>query len=232
MKKGRIRLNVLDLGAPGELAEIRRQLLAQEGEVRQILTPNTWGTIEIPTGRSVEDAIGALRKGARGGEVRLIDDLTELMGRVARERFDRLADDLDQLLSGDTLSKGSGYPEHWFKPPETVARAARRGLELRKKYGRGGLSTQEAGRQGIGSGVQRASDLSAREQIRPETIRRMRNFFSRHEQHRMSRTKNGEPGAGMIAWLLWGGDPGRAWASRVISRMERQDRLRSKKEEG
>lgn len=233
MKKGRIRLNALDLRAPGELAEIRRQLLAQEGEVRQIATPNTWGTIEIPEGRSVEDAIGALRKGSQTrAELRIIDDLTEIMGRVARERFDRLADDLDRLLSGDTLSKGSGYPDHWFRPPETVARAARRGLELRKKYGRGGLSTQEAGEQGIGSGIQRANDLSAREQISPETIKRMRNFFSRHEQHRMSRTKSGEPGAGMIAWLLWGGDPGRAWASRVISRMERQDRLMSKKEEG
>jgi len=36
---------------------------------------------------------------------------------------------------------------------------AKRGLELRKKYGRGGLSTQEAGKQGIGSGVARASDI-------------------------------------------------------------------------
>ena len=42
-----------------------------------------------------------------------------------------------------------------FSPPSSVRAAARRGLELRKKHGKGGLTTQEAGKQGIGSGVAR-----------------------------------------------------------------------------
>ena len=32
-----------------------------------------------------------------------------------------------------------------FSPPSSVRSAARRGLELRKKHGKGGLTTQEAG---------------------------------------------------------------------------------------
>lgn len=232
MKKGKIKLKTLDLNAVGELAEIQRQLLEQNGELRRVETPNTWGTVEIPEGRTVGEVMGVLRKSkGTAGELRLIDDLTALMGQIARDRFAQLSEDLEQLLTGDSLSKGGEYPEHWFKPPLAVARAAQRGLDLRKKYGRGGLSTQEAGRQGIGSGIQRANDLSAREQIAPETVRRMRNFFNRHQQHRANRTKSGEPAAGMIAWLLWGGDAGRDWAESVVRRMDRQDRLRSETKE-
>lgn len=96
--------------------------------------------------------------------------------------------------------------------------AAKRGLELRKKHGKGGLSTQEAGKQGIGSGVARASDLAGGSKISFATIKRMAAFFSRHEKNK----SGGEDDAGYIAWLLWGGDAGRAWANRVIKMVEKQ----------
>lgn len=94
--------------------------------------------------------------------------------------------------------------------------AARRGLELRRKYHKGGLTTQEAGKQGIGSGVARATSLSNGEAVSYETIKRMAAFFSRHEKNK----SGGENDAGYIAWLLWGGDAGRGWANRIISQQE------------
>ena len=94
--------------------------------------------------------------------------------------------------------------------------AARRGLELRKKYRKGGLTTQEAGKQGIGSGVARAASLGNGEAVSYETIKRMAAFFSRHEKNK----SGGENDAGYIAWQLWGGDAGRAWANRVIKMVE------------
>ncbi len=105
-----------------------------------------------------------------------------------------------------------------FKPPKGVQSNAKRGLEMRERYGRGGLSTQEAGRQGIRSGVARARDLANGKSLSLATIRRMRAFFERHERNKDSRTESGEPGAGMIAWLLWGGDAGRRWANGVLRR--------------
>jgi 2'-5' RNA ligase len=114
-----------------------------------------------------------------------------------------------------------------FKPPKSVQAAARRGLNLRRKHGRGGLSTAQAAKQGIGSGVQRATNLSNGDEVSPETIGRMVAFFARHEKNKNSRTDSGEPGAGMIAWLLWGGDPGRAWAERIKRQMDRADRRAS-----
>ena len=103
-----------------------------------------------------------------------------------------------------------------FAPPAAVRAAARRGLELRKKYGRGGLTTQEAGKQGIGSGVARAGDLAGGSNISFETIKRMSAFFSRHEKNK----SGGESDAGYIAWMLWGGDAGRSWAGRIIKMVE------------
>ena len=103
-----------------------------------------------------------------------------------------------------------------FSPPAAVRAAARRGLELRKKHGKGGLTTQEAGKQGIGSGVARASNLASGSKISFATIKRMAAFFSRHEKNK----GGGEDDAGYIAWLLWGGDAGKAWASRIIKMVE------------
>ena len=103
-----------------------------------------------------------------------------------------------------------------FAPPAAVRAAARRGLELRKKHGKGGLTTQEAGKQGIGSGVARAGDLAGGSKISYTTIKRMSAFFSRHEKNK----SGGEDDAGYISWMLWGGDAGRSWANRIIKMME------------
>lgn len=120
------------------------------------------------------------------------------------------------------IAKGK-YDDIDFSPPNGVRDAARRGLELRRKYGRGGLSGAEASEQGIGSGVQRASNLINSDKVSPETIRRMVSFFARHERNKNSRLTNGEPGAGMIAWLLWGGDPGQRWANKIRDQMDRAE---------
>lgn len=121
---------------------------------------------------------------------------------------------LDHLSAAfASLSKG---PEA-HTPPTEVRAAARRGLALREKYGHGGLTTQEAGAQGIGSGVARARDLAAGSSVSTKTLKRMLAFFARHRKNK----SGGEDDAGHIAWLLWGGDPGEAWAKRELAALEK-----------
>lgn len=115
------------------------------------------------------------------------------------------------------------YPSQWFVPPKAVQNAAARGLKNREKYGRGGLSNAQASKQGIGSGVQRATNLKNGDSVSPATINRMVSFFARHEKNKDSKTPNGEPGAGAIAWDLWGGDAGKRWAESVSAKMKAQD---------
>lgn len=119
-----------------------------------------------------------------------------------------------------------------FTPPESVAKAAEKGLEYRQRSGRGGLSSQEAGKQGIGSGVQRAVNLSKRDTLSPSTVRRMRNFFNRHQKNKgISDNYKDRPwmDRGYVAWLLWGGDPGRSWAEKIVGMMEKADKKQALK---
>ena len=113
-----------------------------------------------------------------------------------------------------------------LKPPATVAAAARRGLELRDEYGRGGTAV----------GVAWARDLGNRRTITIETVKRMNNFFTRHEidleATAAKRGNLGYPSAGYIAWLLWGGDAGRTWARKIVRQQARiEAALQRKKEE-
>jgi hypothetical protein len=103
-----------------------------------------------------------------------------------------------------------------FAPPSSVRAAARRGLELRKKHGKGGLTTQEAGKQGIGSGVARATSLANGDKVSYETIKRMAAFFSRHAKN----FAGGEDDAGFVSMLLWGGREGERWARSIIKQAE------------
>ena len=89
-------------------------------------------------------------------------------------------------------------------PPTDVAEAAEKGLELRRKFQRGGTDI----------GVARARDLKNRRSLSEETIDRMVSYFARHEVDKRGSNfgNDDDPSAGYIAWLLWGGDPGRDWA--------------------
>lgn len=101
-------------------------------------------------------------------------------------------------------------------PPKGVREAAARGLQMRrdaKPSARGGITPKEASKQGIGSGVSRAVSLKSGNKVSPDTIRRMCAFFSRHE-------KNKNTPKGKIAWLLWGGEPGRRWAESMRKRLD------------
>jgi hypothetical protein len=96
-----------------------------------------------------------------------------------------------------------------LKPTQEMASNAARGLELRAKHGRGGTEV----------GVARARDLKNRANLSPDTVRRMASFFARHEGNQ----KGGDDDAGYIAWLLWGGDAGKAWAERKVAEMDRKE---------
>ena len=106
------------------------------------------------------------------------------------------------------------------KPTKQMMREAKKGLEMRKEYGRGGTEV----------GVARARDIMNGKNLSIDTIKRMYSFFSRHEES----VKNGKgfkkgdkgyPSAGKIAWLLWGGEGGFDWAKRKVEEIKRVEEL-------
>jgi HK97 family phage prohead protease len=104
-----------------------------------------------------------------------------------------------------------------FKPPAGVRSEAQKGLDWRREFGRGGTAV----------GVARARDLSNGTTISPETARRMKAYFDRHEIDKQgegwSPSQDGFPSNGRIAWALWGGDSGYSWSKKLVRQMNAAD---------
>lgn len=99
-------------------------------------------------------------------------------------------------------------------PTDAMAAEARRGLEWRREFNRGGTPV----------GVARARDIMNKDRLSISTVRRMHSFFSRHEVDKQGKGfspgEEGYPSAGRIAWALWGGDPGQSWARAITRRID------------
>ncbi len=95
-------------------------------------------------------------------------------------------------------------------PNEAMREEARRGLDWRREYGRGGTEV----------GIARARDISNGENLSMETVGRMSSYFARHEVDKEAEGfrpgEDGYPSNGRIAWALWGGDAGQSWANRIM----------------
>jgi hypothetical protein len=138
----------------------------------------------------------------------LIDDALE----------DEVTDDeLSEIEAAASLKAAGKYDGIDFTPPAGVRSEAKKGLEWRREYNRGGTAV----------GVARARNLSNGDAMSPDTIGRMVSYFARHEVDKKgqgwSPGEDGFPSAGRIAWALWGGDAGAAWAGKVGRQMDARD---------
>jgi len=101
-------------------------------------------------------------------------------------------------------------------PTDAMAEEARKGLEWRKEFNRGGTSV----------GVARARQLVNKQSLSPSVVRRMFSFFARHEVDKRAEGfragEDGYPSAGRIAWALWGGDAGFSWSRRKVKELDKE----------
>jgi hypothetical protein len=110
-----------------------------------------------------------------------------------------------------------------FDVPPSVRKAAKKGLELRRKHGRGGLSVKEASKMGINSGVTTAKALMTGK-VSYDIIERMNRYFPRHASHADAKGDpsrgfwgdDDNPSAGYVANLIWGSDAGKRWVSSIF----------------
>lgn len=91
-------------------------------------------------------------------------------------------------------------------PPAAVAAQAKKGLELRERFKRGGTEV----------GVRRAKGLANREAVSDADVTKISSYFARHSVDKQAKAHKwgdeSDPSAGYIAWLLWGGDAGKQWS--------------------
>lgn len=105
------------------------------------------------------------------------------------------------------MSTSDGEDDIDLVCPQAVAENAKKGLEWRRRFNRGGTNV----------GIARARDLKNRKRLSLETIERMVSYFARHEVDKKAENfgNDDDPSAGYIAWPLWGGDEGKAWAEKI-----------------
>ena len=105
-----------------------------------------------------------------------------------------------------------------YKPTDGMVEEAKRGLEWRREFGRGGTEV----------GIARARDIQGGKNLSESTIKRMHSFFSRHEVDKKAEGfrpgEDGYPSNGRIAWALWGGDAGQRWARGLTKIIDKEDR--------
>ena len=101
-----------------------------------------------------------------------------------------------------------------YKPTKAMKEEARRGLDWRKEFGRGGTEV----------GIARARDIVNDRELSEDTVIRMYSFFSRHEVDKEAEGfrvgEDGYPSNGRIAWSLWGGDAGFTWSKNIRDSLE------------
>jgi hypothetical protein len=110
-----------------------------------------------------------------------------------------------------------------IKVPDYVKKNCERGLELnRKGHGGDGLTDQTK---------QEARDM-AKGEISYDKCKRMSAWFKRHRSDQLGEGFHDErspkyPSAGLVAWLLWGGDANGSmraavWADEQVERIDKQ----------
>lgn len=132
----------------------------------------------------------------------LADAQKQVVALHASEAVSRIADRFQTL---DDLN---------LVPTAGMVEEARRGLDWRDEFNRGGTEV----------GIARARDISNRARLSPDTVMRMHSFFSRHEVDKQGEGfrpgEEGFPSNGRIAWALWGGDPGQSWARKMARQIQ------------
>ncbi len=120
------------------------------------------------------------------------DGSVEGCHRTRREALAQLA-----ALNIAEAERGPEERQEGYAPNDGMIAEARRGLDWRQTYGRGGTEV----------GVARARDIINGRNLSRTTVGRMASYFARHEIDKEGEGfRPGEPGypsAGRIAWALW-----------------------------
>ena len=120
----------------------------------------------------------------------------------------------EEVIEEEETVTANKYSPVDTKPTEAMKEEAERGLAWRKEFNRGGTAV----------GVARANQLSNRQNLSVDTVKRMFSYFSRHEVDKkgkgFNRGDDGYPSAGRIAWALWGGDAGFSWSRRIVNHLK------------
>jgi HK97 family phage prohead protease len=120
-------------------------------------------------------------------------------------------------------SKAPGkYGDINFSIPAGVKKQAEIGLNWSKEFNRGGTEVGKAS----------ANYILNNSTVSPEKARHIARYFPRHAVDLKTPANSkpgaeGYPGAGLIAWKLWGGNEGWRWSQKLVDAMNSRDEMKA-----
>jgi HK97 family phage prohead protease len=173
----------------------------------------------VPEGKSMTDE----KTGVRFiKQLELYEYSPVIFGAAPNTRTLSVKDDLVDIEDDEDIewdeSKAGDYSDLNFKIPDGVKKQAQIGLDWSREYNRGGTSV----------GKNTANYLINNTTAAPRKVRHIAKYFPRHEVDLRTPANSrpgadGYPGAGLIAWKLWGGDAGQTWSTKLVEAMNRRD---------
>jgi len=173
----------------------------------------------VPEGKSSTDEKTSVRFIK---QLELYEYSPVIFGAAPNTRTLSVKDDLLDIEEDEDIdwdeSKAGDYSDLNFKIPDGAKKQAQIGLDWSREYNRGGTSV----------GKNTANYLINNTIAAPRKVRHIAKYFPRHEVDLRTPANSrpgadGYPGAGLIAWKLWGGDAGRTWATKLVEAMNRRD---------
>lgn len=198
---------------PPDKAESAHGIVERVTRVGEVRLPNTSETLEATS----DDPVATVRVYARmedgsheRTDRRVIKNVSKL--RVIEDFRE------DEKDYAEYEEKAGKYDDLDFSIPSGVKKQAQIGLDWSKEYNRGGTAV----------GKNTARYLINNSVAGPEKVRHIARYFPRHEVDLSTASNSrpgadGYPGAGLIAWKLWGGDAGRTWSTKLVEAMNRRD---------
>lgn len=118
------------------------------------------------------------------------------------------------------------YDDINFSIPTGVKNQAEIGLGWSKEFNRGGTEVGKA----------TANYLLSNSTVSPEKARHIARYFPRHAVDLKTPANSkpgaeGYPGAGLIAWKLWGGNEGWRWSQKLVDAMNSRDEMKAAPDE-
>ena len=173
----------------------------------------------VPEGKSMTDENSGVRFIK---QLELYEYSPVIFGAAPNTRTLSVKDDLVDIEDDEDIewdeSKAGDYSDLNFKIPDGVKKQAQIGLDWSREYNRGGTSV----------GKNTANYLINNTTAAPRKVRHIAKYFPRHEVDLRTPANSrpgadGYPGAGLIAWKLWGGDAGQTWSTKLVEAMNRRD---------
>lgn len=198
---------------PPDATEYARGIVDRVVRSGNVRLPNTSESLEA----SSDDPVAVITVYARMEDGEYEETDRRVIKNVSQLRV--IEDFRDEEKACLELEEKAGkYDDLDFRIPEGVKKQAEIGLKWSSEYNRGGTAV----------GKNTARYLLNNSVAGPEKVRHIARYFPRHEVDLRTPANSrpgadGYPGAGLIAWKLWGGNPGRTWSTKLVEAMNRRD---------